>query len=88
MSSGKLLVQSVVGVCDMVVDVGGLFFFNCVSFGDSKGMGDRVSDSLSFTVLSFILLVLLLLFVVLVVLSFILYGHSYVYHSKCSDYEC
>ena len=53
----------------MVVDVGGLFFFNCISFGDSKGMGDRVSDSLSFIVLSF-----KLLFVVLVVLSFILWS--------------
>ena len=56
----------------MMIDVGSLFFCNCISFGDRIGIGDSVSDRLlSFIVLSFMLLVLLLILVVSV-LSFIL----------------
>ena len=51
----------------MVVDVGSSFFCSCISFGDHIGIGDSVSDSLlSFIVLSFILLILIVVILSLI----------------------
>ena len=52
LSSGKLLVLSVVGVRGIAVGDGDLFYCNCVSFGDHMDIRDRVSERL----LSFMLL--------------------------------